>query len=143
MGSRASLDLLENKSFHPHWMSHRVFTVLQLKSLSLQRFRYGGLRIRARMENFITQIHSLATHLCSCVINFQLCGKKWQMQLKLKDSPGNRLDFLKITFSGIDFQQICMFIRFFFNSTLEHTRISLKNDFVGYCNLKYINVAIF
>jgi len=28
------------------------------------------------METFITQSHSLATDLCSCVINFQLCGKK-------------------------------------------------------------------
>lgn len=76
VGPRASLDFLENKSFLPHRTTHRVCPVLQLIFLSLQIFCYGGLRIRARMETFITQSHSLATHLCSCVIKLQLCGKK-------------------------------------------------------------------
>jgi hypothetical protein len=107
-------NFLENKSFLPHRISHLVCPVLQLISLSLQRFCYGDLHIRARMETFITQSHSLATHLCFCVINFQRRGKKWQMQLKLKNSLGNKLDVLKITFSRTDFWHICMFIRIFF-----------------------------
>jgi len=62
------------------------------------------------MEAFILRSHSLATHLFFCVINFQRLGKKWQMQLKLKNSLGNKFVVLKITFSGIYFQHICMFI---------------------------------